>query len=224
LQGILLLALISINASCGDNTVPRATDADSQVNPALKIPANAKKVIFLGDSISAGLHLDDPQEESFPALIQKELAQLGQPFHLVNAGVSGDTSAGGLRRLSWMLAQDPDVLVIELGANDGLRGAPLKSIEDNLRGIIRGARKDSVKVLLLGHRLPPNLGKSYTMGFADIFDRLAKEEDIACVPFFMEGVAGDPDLNFPDGIHPTAPGHLKLASNVAGAVARLLKP
>jgi len=185
------------------------------------IPEDAPRVAFLGDSVTAGLHL--PADEAFPAVLQRELFDAGVPFRLLNAGVSGDTSAGGLSRVGWLLERsDPDVLVLELGVNDGFRGVDLALIEDNLSAIVERARSADVAVVLLGMRLPPNYGDAYAEGFAGLYDRVGALEGVAYVPFFMEGVAGVADLNLPDGIHPTGEGHRRLARNVADALAAVL--
>ncbi|MCA9319515.1 MAG: arylesterase [Planctomycetes bacterium] len=219
----MTLVLLTALVSCGDDEPPEAPVPEKADHHDLDIPEDAPKLIVLGDSIAAGLHLDDPANEAFPAVMQRTLAERGLPFRLINAGVSGDTSAGGLRRLPWMLSQNPDLLVVELGANDGLRGTSLDAVEESLRGIVVGAREAGVAVLLLGHRLPPNLGRDYTERFAAVFDRIAKEFDLPYLPFFMQGVAGQPDLNFPDGIHPTAEGHRRLADRVVAALEPVLR-
>ena len=172
----------------------------------------APRVLFLGDSLSAGLHL--PANEAFPAVLQERLALDGIPFDLVNAGVSGDTTAGGLARLDWLLRQNPDLVVVELGANDGLRGVDLASIESNLRQIIAKLQAKDLPVLLLGMRLPPNYGADYTEGFQDVYAKIADDTNVRFVPFFLEGVAGDPNLNLPDGIHPTTKGHQLIAGHL----------
>jgi len=193
-----------------------ARDADS----GSAIPADAPLVLVLGDSIAAGLHLEPSQ--AFPAVLQRTLAAEGSPFRLVNAGVSGDTSAGGLRRLDWLLRQAPDVLVVELGGNDGLRGQPVGDIEARLREIVTRAQGAGARVLLLGVRLPPSLGADYVRTFEELYPRLARELGCAFVPFFMEGVGGDPERMLDDGIHPNARGHERIAANVAPAVRELL--
>jgi acyl-CoA thioesterase-1 len=205
----------------GDAPAPEAL-ADDATAPAPRIPAGAPRVAFLGDSIAAGLHLSPDQ--AFPAVLQRRLAQRGLPFELVNAGVSGDTTAGGLARVDWLLSGEPDVLVVELGANDGLRGVPVESIEENLRETIERAKAAGARVLLLGMRIPPSYGEEYSEAVAAVYARIATEERVAFVPFFMEGVAGDPSLTLPDGLHPTAEGHRRLARNVEGALADLLEP
>lgn len=169
-------------------------------------------VVFLGDSLTAGYGL--PSAEAFPALLEERLASQGLPFRAVNAGVSGDTSAGGLARLDWVLSSDPDLLVVELGPNDGLRGLDLAMTESNLRRIVARARESGVRVLLVGMRIPPNYGPEYAGEFAALFPRLAEELDVPLVPFLLEGVGGEPDLNQGDGIHPTAAGQRVVAGNV----------
>lgn len=178
------------------------------------------KVAFLGDSISAGLHL--PADQAFPAIVSKRLAARGLPFQLLNAGVSGDTTAGGLRRVDWILRQAPDIVVVELGANDAMRGQPIASIEQNLRGIIDKLRARGATPLLLGMRIPTSYGPEYAAQYEAIYPRLADALDVAFVPFFMEGVAGVPEQNLQDGIHPTAQGHERLASTCEDALAQLV--
>ena len=158
-----------------------------------------------------------------PAVLQRRLAEEGFPFRLINAGVSGDTTAGGVARVDWILGQDPDVVVIELGANDGFRGVPLATVEENLRAIVERVREAGAQPLLLGIRLPPNYGSEYTDGFDTLYARVAEETGVSFVPFFMEGVAGVPEMNLPDGIHPTPEGHRRLADNLATALAGMLR-
>ena len=173
-----------------------------------------KVILFLGDSLSAGFGLD--VEDAFPSLIQKKIEQEKLPFKVVNAGLSGETTAGGLRRIDWLLKQKVDVLVIELGGNDGLRGIAPSETEKNLQGIIDKAREKNpdVVIVLAGMQAPPNMGKDYTEKFRAIFPALAKKNSIALIPFLLEGVAGNPRLNLPDGIHPTAEGHRIIAETV----------
>jgi acyl-CoA thioesterase-1 len=198
---------------------PNLTAAASP--PAALAPeASGPSVVFLGDSITAGLHL--PAEQAFPALLAQKLADSGAPFRLLNAGVSGDTSAGGLRRVDWLLRQKPDLVVVELGANDGLRGISVPTIEANLRAILEKIRQSGARVLLLGMRIPLNYGAEYTAAFEGMYPKLARELEVPFVPYFMDGVAGVPTLNLEDGLHPTAEGHLKLALNVEGALRSVL--
>jgi acyl-CoA thioesterase I len=230
---VAALPALLLVASCGsqkDEPRPRSplerldapadVAADSPAPPALEIPADAPLVVFLGDSISAGLHL--AADQAFPAVVQRRLVGEGLPFRLVNAGLSGDTSAGGLARVDWLLRQEPDVLVVGLGGNDGLRGVPLASVEQNLRGICERALEGGAQVLLLGVRIPPNYG-DYAVGFEGIYGRLAKELEISYLPFFMEGVGGVEEKNLADGMHPIPEGHVTIAEKVAPALGRLLE-
>ncbi len=169
-------------------------------------------VIFLGDSLTAGYGLDP--EQAFPALVEKRLIEAGHSVRVVNAGVSGDTTAGGLARLDWLLRQEPDVLVVGLGANDGLRGIELDSSESNLRQILQRVLAKDMHVLLAGMLLPPNYGQDYTDRFAEIYPRLASELDVPLLPFLLAGVAARPGLNLPDGIHPNAEGQKIVAETV----------
>lgn len=169
-------------------------------------------VAFLGDSLTAGLGL--PESKAYPALIQARLAKEGRAWKVVNAGVSGDTTAGGLARMDWLYRQKVDVLVVALGANDGLRGLPLKETEANLRAILRRGRKEGSRLVLVGMQLPENLGPEYRKGFAALFPRLAKEEGAPLIPFLLEGVAMDPGLNQADGIHPNEAGARQVAETV----------
>ncbi|MBM74569.1 MAG: arylesterase [Proteobacteria bacterium] len=170
------------------------------------------RVIILGDSLTAGYGL--PVDQAYPNLLQENLLKADLPTEILNAGISGDTTAGGARRLEWLLKQKPDLLILELGANDGLRGAPIKDIEQNLRSIIEETQKQGFEVLLVGMRIPPNYGEDYALEFADIYPKLAQEYSLLFVPFLLKDVAGDPTLNQADGIHPTSEGHKILAQNV----------
>jgi acyl-CoA thioesterase-1 len=171
-------------------------------------------VLFLGDSITAGHGIDPAQ--AFPALIQEKINSRGWNFKVINAGQSGDTSAGGLSRLDWLLRNRVDVLVLELGGNDGLRGLPIEVTEKNLQAIINRtkARYPRAKIILAGMKIPPNMGQTYSRRFEEIFTRLAKNNHAELIPFVLEGVGGVRELNLPDGIHPTAKGHRIVAANV----------
>ena len=170
-------------------------------------------MVVLGDSLAAGNGLDP--SAAFPAVLQKKINDAGWKFHVVNAGVSGDTSAGGLRRLDWLLKRRVDVLVIELGGNDGLRGLSPAALKKNLQSIIERTRQryPAAQVILAGMKMPANLG-SYAAEFERTYLDVAKESDVPLVPFLLEGVGGNPDLNLPDRIHPTAEGQKILAENV----------
>jgi acyl-CoA thioesterase-1 len=179
------------------------------------------QIVFLGDSLTAGLGLEE--EQAFPARLGHLLAERGIRVEVVNAGVSGDTSAGGLRRTDWILRQRPEVVVVGLGANDGLRGLSTEMTEENLRRILEKIRAAGAQSVLLGMRLPPNMGPDYIEPFEAIYPRLAEDFEVLFVPFLLEGVAGVPELNLPDGIHPNAGGHELLAENVLPAIETALK-
>jgi acyl-CoA thioesterase-1 len=184
-----------------------------------------RTVVFFGDSLTAGYGLDDPANEAYPALIQEKITAAGLPWRVVNAGLSGETSAGGLRRVDWILRQPADVFVLALGANDGLRGIDPAVSTANLQGIIDRVRAKypAAKVLLVGMQMPPNYGEEYTRAFAAIYPALAAKNRVALVPFLLEGVGGHSELNQPDGIHPTAAGAVIAAENVWKVLAPLLR-
>jgi acyl-CoA thioesterase-1 len=187
--------------------------------------ANAKDreplVIFLGDSLTAGLGVS--ADEAFPALVAKALRDEGRPIRMVNAGVSGDTTTGGLDRAGWLLEQKPDVLVVGLGVNDAFRGQPVDRIEANLRSIVKRAKAAGARVVLLGMRVPTNYGPDYTEAFAAIYGRIAKSEKVELMPFLLDGVGGHPELNLEDGIHPNPEGQRIVAAKVLAYVERALK-
>lgn len=185
-------------------------------------PAFGGTILFLGDSLTAGLGVR--QEQAFPALIQAKIREKNLPFDVINAGLSGDTSAGGLARLDWVLQKKIDVLVLALGANDGLRGLPVAQMKMNLQSIIDRvkATNPKVKIVIAGMQIPPNFGQDYAAAFASVFADLAKQNNAALLPFLLEGVGGHIDLNQPDHIHPTAAGHKIVANNVWLALEPLL--
>ena len=168
--------------------------------------APVPRLVVLGDSLAAGYGL--PAASAFPVRLEAALRQAGVAVDVVNAGVSGDTSAGGLRRLSWVLDGDVRVLVVALGGNDGLRGVPTEELQRNLTAIVEGARAKHIAVVLAGMEAPPNFGRDYGVAFHRVFHELAKRPDIAFVPFLLDGVAGVPRLNQADGIHPTPEGEI----------------
>jgi acyl-CoA thioesterase-1 len=168
--------------------------------------------VFLGDSLTAGLGLS--REYAVPSLVQQRLDEEGLDYEVVNAGVSGDTSAGGLSRLDWSLEGDVRVLVVELGANDGLRGMPIAAMKRNLAEIITRAKRRGIRVLLTGMEAPRNWGPQYVGEFKRAFEELAEEHDVAFLPFFLEGVALDPTLNISDGIHPNREGARVIERNL----------
>jgi acyl-CoA thioesterase-1 len=183
--------------------------------PAAPVPAPAAPpppvVVFLGDSLTAGLGL--AEEQAYPALLARQLRAEGKQARVINAGVSGDTTAGGLSRLGWLLNQHPALVVVALGGNDGLRGLPVAEVEGNLRQIIRRSQAAGAGVLLLGMRIPPNYGP-YADQFTAVYPKLAKELGVPLVPFLLKDVGGIRALNQADGIHPTAKGQEIVAKNV----------
>ncbi|SFN83422.1 arylesterase [Salegentibacter flavus] len=173
-----------------------------------------KTILFFGTSLTAGLGLEP--EQAYPAVIQQKLDSLGLDYEVVNAGLSGETTASGRNRINWVLNQNVDVFVLELGANDGLRGVPLEETRKNLREIIEIVREKNpdTRIILAGMQIPPNMGEEYTSEFRNIFPELAEEYDLEMIPFLLEDVAGIPNLNQQDGIHPTAEGQKIMAENV----------
>lgn len=213
---IILLASLVIFASSisvnGQARVSKTKNTDET--------RQTKRILFLGNSLSAGLGV--APEQAFPALIQQKIDSLGWQFQVINAGLSGETSAGGMRRLNWLLKRKIDVLVLELGANDGLRGHSPKLTEENLQEIIRRAKKKypDVQILIAGMEALPNMGDVFVKEFRAIFPRLAQKNDAALIPFLLENVAGKPELNQADGVHPNPAGHKIVAENVW----KILKP
>ncbi|SEA42196.1 arylesterase [Pedobacter hartonius] len=176
--------------------------------------STAKNILFFGTSLTAGLGVDPDQ--AFPALIQHRVDSLHLPYKIINAGLSGETSADGKSRIDWLLRQAVDVFVLELGANDGLRGIPVKETEVNLQAIIDKVKKKypDAKLVLAGMQMPPSMGEKYTVPFRELFPALAKKNQMAFIPFLLKGVGGVPKLIQEDGLHPTQQGHKILAQNV----------
>lgn len=199
--GVLLLLAGCRNESASPSQQPQ----ERQVPQDRQEPARAKpRVVFLGDSLTAGLGL--PSDQSYPSLIGKKLKARGYDYEIVNAGVSGDTSAGGVRRLDWSLEGDVRALVVALGANDGLRGLPTDDLKRNLQAVLDRAKTRNIPVVLAGMEAPPNNGPDYTRAFRQVYADLAKEYPVRFVPFLLLGVAGNAALNQGDGIHPNERG------------------
>jgi acyl-CoA thioesterase I len=184
--------------------------------------APKKTILFYGDSLTAGYGLD--KEQAFPAIIERVINTAEDKYKVINAGLSGETTAGGLSRLNWILKEPVDIFVLELGANDGLRGLPLDQTENNLQTIIDRVKEQNpnVRVIIAGMMVPPNLGQQYTDEFKAIFPRLAKKNKASLIPFLLNGVAGKEDLNLTDGIHPNVEGHKIVADNVMMVLKPLL--
>ena len=178
------------------------------------------RIVAFGDSLTAGLGV--AAEEAYPARLQRRLDEQGLRYRVINAGVSGDTTAGGVRRVDWVLKSRPDLVILELGGNDGLRGLNLDETKANLERIIKRCQDASVTVILAGMKLPPNYGAEYTKGFEAIYPALAKQYRLTLIPFFLDGVAGSASLNQADGIHPTSEGYRIIADKVMETVKPLL--
>jgi acyl-CoA thioesterase I len=210
-----VLALLALSG-CREGSAPEpARSPETPAPPATDAAADSRPVIlFLGDSLTAGFGLDP--DEAFPALIQRRLDEAGLRYRVVNAGVSGETSAGALRRLDWLLKQPVAVLVLETGANDGLRGQDPETTRQNIQAVLDRVRSQSPppKVVLVGMEALPNYGESYRRRFRALYPELAKKNETALVPFLLEGVAGIPALNLADGVHPNAEGHKLVADTV----------
>ncbi len=211
---ILFISLLAVFASCSEKT-KTSNNQQSVKQEAPAKQSQVKTILFFGNSLTAGYGLDD-LSEAFPSLIQEKIDSLKMPFKVINAGSSGETTAGGNSRIDWLLKQQVDIFVLELGANDGLRGIPVKETIKNLQAIIDKvkAKNSAVKLVLLGMQVPPNMGSDYTSQFKAIYPQLAAKNKMALVPFLLEGVGGVAALNQGDGIHQTAAGHKILAENV----------
>lgn len=204
--------------SCGNDAKDKSEEADTiqQITPVKNQTTTATKTILcFGDSITAGYGLDDTND-AYPSLLQEKIDSLGLDYQVVNSGVSGETSAGGKSRIDWVLKQDIAIFVLELGANDGLRGVPLSETKSNLQGIIDAVRaKDpNTTIILAGMELPPNMGQNYTAEFRALFADLAATNNLPFIPFVLKDVGGIPELNQGDGIHPNIAGHKIVANNV----------
>jgi acyl-CoA thioesterase-1 len=186
-------------------------------------PPKQKVILFFGDSLTAGYGLNP--EDAFPAVVNKSLKNSGVDVRVINSGLSGETSAGGLTRIDWVLRQPVDVFVLELGANDGLRGLPITETRKNLQQIIDKvkAKNPACKIVLAGMMVPPNMGKEYSDAFRGLFPEIAKKNNALLVPFLLDGVAGVERLNQADGIHPTAEGHAIVGENLAKVLLPLVK-
>ena len=210
----LSLCLVFLSCGGGDAKKNDNNQAVVEVNKEQDVKKVQKTILFFGNSLTAGMGLE--VEEAFPALIQMKLDSISLGFNVVNAGLSGETTSSGKNRLSWVLKQKVDIFGLELGAHDGLRGIPLSETRNNLQEMIDAVRSHNpdVKILLAGMQIPPNMGQEYTNEFKMIFPDLAEKNKINLIPFLLKDVAGMPDLNQQDGIHPTAEGQYIVADNV----------
>ncbi|WP_416448314.1 arylesterase [Leeuwenhoekiella sp. A2] len=218
--------VLSLFVSCGDKPKDAKNEEQPQNTENTTEPEKtdgSNTILVFGDSLTAGYGLDP--NDAFSAVLQSKLDSLGYDYNVVNAGLSGETTASGKNRISWVLKQNVDIFILELGANDGLRGIPLDETRTNLQAIIDTVRnKDpETNIVLAGMQIPPNMGQEYTADFRQIFPDLAAKNDVFLIPFLLENVAGIPSLNQADGIHPTVEGHKIVAKNVWEVINPLLK-
>ena len=198
------------------------TDVTAQPGrPKAQISAERPRIVAFGNSLTAGLGV--AQHESYPAQLQQKLDAVGYSYRVINAGVSGETTAGGLRRVPWVLKSQPSIVIVELGANDGLRGLSLQETKNNLERIVQQLQQSSVTVVLAGMKLPPNYGMEYTAGFQALYGALANQYHLTMIPFFLDGVASSSLLNQADGIHPTGEGYRVIVEKIFPALEPLLQ-
>lgn len=207
---LTLITFLLLVFSCNTEKNNESTVLDSENVTQESKPT----ILFFGNSLTAGYGIEE--DEAFPALIGERLDSLGYEYRIINGGLSGETTAGGLSRLDWFLEEEPEIFVLELGGNDGLRGIALEETKKNLKAIINMVQQKypNTKILLAGMQIPPNMGQEYTQQFREIYPQVAEESNVTLIPFLLEGVAGDPDLNLKDGIHPTEEGHKIVLENV----------
>lgn len=221
IRSTLILSFIIFLTACGASS---AKSEFEKPKDSVQIPptvSNKPKIIAFGDSLTAGFGLSE--KESYPYLLQEKLRAEGYDFEVVNAGISGDTSVGGLERIDWSLEpENVRILILELGGNDLLRGLPVEKMKENLSSIIKKAKAKNVKVLFCGMLAPPTMGTKYQREFVAVFPDLAAEQKVEFMPFILEGVAADPKLNQPDGIHPNAEGERIMTDNVYQALKPML--
>jgi acyl-CoA thioesterase-1 len=203
----LLVIGISILSSCDSS--PQETIAPVAASPE---ETSQGVIVCMGNSLTAGYGVDEDQ--AYPALLQKRLREAGMPYNVINAGISGETSSGALSRLEWMLTLDPDIVILETGANDGLRGVDPDLTRRNIEAMVSELQARGIVVVLAGMQMVRNLGLDFTRAFSAIYLEIAREADLILIPFFLEGVAGRPDLNQADGIHPTPEGYRLIVANI----------
>lgn len=218
---IFSFILVFVVTACNENKSTTNNSDRANKNDSAKA-GKPKTIIFFGNSLTAGYGIDP--SKAFPALIQKRIDSLNLNYKVINAGVSGDTTAGGNSRIDWILKQPVDIFVLELGANDGLRGIPIVETKSNLQSIIDKvkAANPNVKIVLAGMQIPPNMGQKYTSEFRAVYPELAKKNNISLIPFILEGVGGEAKLNQEDGIHPTEEGHKLITENIWNVIKDVL--
>jgi acyl-CoA thioesterase-1 len=220
--------IILFSCSCGDdNSSKQTVKKEKTVTTTAKASdsTKTKTMLCFGDSITAGYGLNDAND-AYPALLQAKMDSLDLDYTVINLGLSGETSAGGKSRIDWVLNQDIDIFLLELGANDGLRGVPLSETRSNLQAIIDAVatKNPKTKIILAGMELPPNMGQEYTSEFRKIFAELAQKNDVTFIPFILKNVGGIAELNQADGIHPTAEGHKRIAHTVWEVLDPMVSP
>ena len=220
LTAVAILALAAFGCGGASETGPTPAPESSQPRPTPNTSADIR-IVVLGDSIAAGMGL--AQEDAFPARAEAALRERGHDVEVVNAGVSGDTTAGGLTRLDWVLQRPTAILVVELGGNDALRGQPLENTEKNLTKIVRLGQRSGALVVLLGMDVPTNYGPDYTAAFAELYPRIAEDSGAVLVPGFVRDLGSDPTLLQPDGLHPTAEGQRRLAEKLLPTLVEVIE-
>lgn len=226
----LYLCFLLIAIACNNESGTKGGSSEDNKTPTTDNPTDevkepqVKTILFFGNSLTAGYELEDPMAQSFTGVIQRKIDSLGLKYKVVNAGLSGETTAGGNERIEWVLQQHVDIFVLELGGNDGLRGIDPSSSYKNLEAIIRKVKikYPDVKIILAGMEAPPNMGEDFTKQFRENYPKLAEANDAALIPFLLDGVGGIKELNLPDGIHPTVEGHQIVAENVWAVLKDLL--
>lgn len=214
----LIMVLLMVLAGCGAEP---SSDGAAPQTP-VKAPSVRGTIVAMGDSLTAGPGVDE--SEAYPALLQKKLAAGGHHFNVVNAGVSGETSSGALSRIDWVIsALKPDLIILETGANDGLRGIDPDVLRKNLDRIVAVIKSNNIAVILCGMKMLPNLGPVFTQAFTDIYPETARKHAIPLIPFFLEGVAGNPQYNQPDRLHPTAEGYRRIVDHIYPDVLSAIK-
>lgn len=217
-----IILLLAFAFGCSNNNKNEAGKKEETLKKDSIDRSQIKTIVFFGNSLTAGYGLDP--SEAFPALIQQKIDSLDLPYKVVNAGVSGETSSGGNARVDWILKQPVDVFILELGANDGLRGIPVTETRKNLQSIINKVKVKypEAKLVLAGMQVPPNMGTTYATQFRNLFSELAAQNKMALIRFILEGVGGVRELNLADGIHPTVEGHKIVAGNIWNVLSKVL--
>ncbi len=210
IQFLIILSIIFFGCEPDNNTERIASNVKEETQPK----QDRKLILFFGNSLSAGYGIE--QEDAFPGLVAQRVDSLGLDYRVINGGLSGETTASGLNRLDWFLEEEPDIFILELGGNDGLRGIEISETKKNLIAMIQLVKDkySDTEIILAGMQIPPNMGNEYTSQFRQMYPEVAEEENVTLIPFLLEGVAGIPDLNLPDGIHPTEEGHKIVFRNV----------